>query len=443
MIINSNTIQNELALATYSSLRENMGGIEYQQANGAWKSLASHYNATFFATLFVENNFAEPGDYLLYGVGDGQIITELLTQKPTGKLYILETNMDILRLADERFSILEMLAADEDVVFCGSADITIIKEFLAQLPEDSLIRYYQPEIAAVPQELEFLTKWLTNRMIDKNSGVKHNHEIDFNVDFNEKKGIPNFLELFKGAFTGKPVLILLAGPSLRETLPQIAAYLDSFFFISVGRNGDLCEEYGIVPDLWIELDPVHRPELWSRLKSNDPSAPLVIMDSTSYQVHDYFAGMVAMVRSKMEHDDELALTTGKSTVAAFALDLAIEMGLGPIFLAGQDLCYIDGKSHLTETSRETGRHITENTPKLLCNDGVERFTSRVFLRHRESIESVLRERNIQCYTLSEKGAVIEGASYAKPESMKKMADHTIVKDELREFLSMTLSGKES
>lgn len=441
MVFNDATIIEELSRATLSSLRENQGGVEFLQANGEWKSLISHYNASFFAGLFVENNFDEPGNYLLYGVGDGQIILEIIERDLPGDFYILETNMDILRFAHESFQIVTHVEGISNIHFCGSAQMETVKSFLQYIPQDLSVRYYYPEISAISAEFAFLTEWLNNRMIDMNSGEKFNDVVEYNVKINSEKKLPDFLKLFKMAFTNLPCLILMAGPSLREAVPYIQEMQNSCFILSVGRNGTFCTENGIRPHLWVELDSQERPELWSRLKGNDTTAPLVIMDSTSYLVHENFEGAIAMVRSKMDADDEYALPTGKSTVAAFALELAIEIGLGPIALIGQDLCYQDGRSHINATEGESGIHITANTPKILCNDGKERYSSKEFIRHRESLQKVLRSHSSICFTTANCGAKIEGASYLPLSNLSGLAKISIDIENINAILKRGLSGE--
>lgn len=429
MIHNHETIMLEVGTATLGTLREYQGGIEFLQANGQGKSLVSHYNATFFANLFVESNFTEPGDYFLYGVGDGQIILELLEKKIEGHIYVLETNMDILAFAHDSFKILDQLATAEHITFCGSSDIETIKPFLGLLPTGLYIRYYYPEIASIPESLSFLREWINNRMIDFNSSEKFNDLVEKNAVFNQKRGLPDFLRLFKGKFTDTPCLILLSGPSVVDALPKVQEELQNYFCISVGRNGKLCKEHGIQPHIWVDMDPQERPELWERFTENDTSVPLVIMDSASYMVHDYFKGIISIVHSKVTMEDEYALQTGKSTVAAFALELASELGLGPIILVGQDLCYLGEKSHAD--SGGGGVLFTDNTPKVMCNDGIERYSSKEFIRHRESLQEVVRRQSSEVYSVSEQGAQIKGVSYLPLEGITLLGSVMPIKDEIQ------------
>lgn len=430
MIFNETTILDEVFAATFDSLRRNQGSIEFQQANGQWKSLISHYNATFFANIFVQNNFEEHDTYFLYGVGDGQIILELIEQNVQGQVYILETNMDILRFANDSFQVLEKARGVESITLCGSNNIETIKAFLKTLPEKITVRYYYPEISSIPDELSFLSDWLNNRMIDLNSGEKFNELVERNVTFNYEKNLPDFLRVCKGQFPLKPVLILLSGPSLLDSVDVVKAVADQYMIISVGRNGKFCKDNGIRPDLWVDMDPQERPELWERFRENDTTVPLIIMDSASHMVHDYFKGKIAMVRSKTDPNDEYALPTGKSTVAAFALELALEMGMGPAVLVGQDLCYIDDKSHADGVG---SAHFTENTPKVICNDGIERYSSKEFIRHRASVQEVVeRHSPVTVYSLSAKGAQIEGVKFLPVDDLPVMGIKNLLKDDFCE-----------
>lgn len=418
MIYQEEQLRRALTACRGASLRINEGGLEVLHESGLWKSLGSHYNAPFFTQLFLEANCSDDGAYLLYGIGDGQILESLLTTESTATYYVIETNMDVIAYAETTFSMLDRLREEPRISFCGTTDLTEVRAFLKIVPDGAHVRYFYPSLDAIPKELSAIRDWFNNRMIDLNSERKFGQYIALNLAHNLTLGLPDVLQSLKGKLHG-PALVVVSGPTVVDSMSFIQSVAHKVLILSIGRNGKLFKEAGFSPDLWVDMDPQHRPEIWERVRFNDEAVPYAILDSASLLIHNYFQGSIGLVRSQVDGTEEFAVPTGKSTVAALALELAIMMGCGPVTLVGQDLCYIGDKSHAGDSHAVA---IDRSMPKVRCNDGEERYSSKEFIRHRESMEKVIRSHDCEVHTLSKKGIQIEGATYWSEEELRQSVE---------------------
>ncbi|ERP31857.1 hypothetical protein [Chitinivibrio alkaliphilus] len=108
------------------------------------------------------------------------------------------------------------------------------------------------------------------------------------------------------------------------------------------------------------------------------------------------------------------------------------MEASQVVLAGQDLVFFENRSHAT--GLQTQRTLRKTAPSLGCNDGVSRPSSPEFIRFKESLEKQLSRSAAPCYTLSEKGAKLQGVSFISPKDLQKSCSHGAQVAEFRKKL---------
>jgi hypothetical protein len=155
-----------------------------------------------------------------------------------------------------------------------------------------------------------------------------------------------------------PVVITGSGPSLEAVLPQIAGARDNIFLLAASSSVPALAAGGIVPDMVISTDGggwallhlqafvrmksacVHRPvnlalALCAAVPSQCSESPiLAINDGSLWQTMLLSAAGIPSV-----------FIPQRGTVTASALDLALLLSSGNIFLAGMDFSVSDIKSH--------------------------------------------------------------------------------------------------
>lgn len=406
------------------------GDAVFFTRDGVRRQLTSRCGEPVFYELFAQQNFVEEGDYLLYGLPDMRLAQAILEQTEVRTLAVLECAPDAMVHAE---GVLTLKALKERFGPRFSLHLPrsakAVQRVLADLPAQVMVRWYPPSVHTIPPGLPFLRRWLIDLQVRMNNASTAD-ELVSNARHNRALGLRDLLAEASGIAQGIPCLILMGGPSLREAAPLLRELQGRCLLFSSGRNGPFFRELGIAPDLWTEMDGQNRPEIWQRLSDADPMAPLAILDSASVLVHDYFKGRCFLVRSADSSDDARALAPGKTTVGAFALDLAMHLGCAPLYLIGQDLCFIGDHSHAAGGS-DIADAITAGT--LACNDGTERPTTKEFLSFQRCLENLISSARAEVYNCSPQGAVIQGAPYKALESLTSLPVNQRLA-EVRQFL---------
>lgn len=154
-------------------------------------------------------------------------------------------------------------------------------------------------------------------------------------------------------FRGRPGIIVSAGPSLERNARLLAGAKERAVIIAAGSAINPLLKNGIEADLLVSFDPGEgNYRHFEKLRL--PNVPLVYIPTIYPRIVQEYAGprfgsgtnTFPFIGWTLEQVGEYkgTLTSGPS-VANVSWDLAVQMGLNPIILVGQDLAYTDQKSH--------------------------------------------------------------------------------------------------
>ncbi len=256
----------------------------------------------------------------------------------------------------------------------------------------------------------------------------------------------------RGAFAGKPCLIVSPGPSLAKNIEQIKELQDRALIIASNRSvSPLCKA-GIRPHLAVVADPLDLHYQLPREHLDGVGALLLeivahpAMFDLSPQRRLSYCGIGPAHLATFQ---PLGLGVGSylpsgGSVATVGFRLALELGCTTLVLAGQDLAldgdryYVESapdgdtrieivdeighfrntSSELLDSLRRLGElpdqgHISQRFLEVLGWDGVSRVsTSFHFDMYRRWYETVLEElRGVEVYNCTEGGAHIRGAKH--------------------------------
>ena len=163
-----------------------------------------------------------------------------------------------------------------------------------------------------------------------------------------------------------PVVITGSGPSLETALPQIAACRESIFLIAASSSLPALAAGGIIPDMVISTDGgawalfhLHgcfrtARAAGSNVPPPDNSAGILLACSLSAAIPSQCSAVPLLLMTDGSLWQSMALNAAGipsvlipqlGTVTASALELAVILSSGNIFLAGMDLAVSDIKSH--------------------------------------------------------------------------------------------------
>lgn len=151
-----------------------------------------------------------------------------------------------------------------------------------------------------------------------------------------------------------PVIIASGGPSLIKQLPLLKNNAHNIILIAAGSTVNTLINNDIIPDFVVSIDGTI--ENYKHFKNLDSQNINLIYGFSSYykiQQKSYknkyafldFRDRFFSEYLKTVYDIDLPLIIGGSSVAIFALSIALYITTGPIALIGQDLAYTNLKTH--------------------------------------------------------------------------------------------------
>lgn len=174
---------------------------------------------------------------------------------------------------------------------------------------------------------------------------------------NLQKNIINYPKAYNGStfnnkFDGATAIVVAAGPSLNKNVELLKAVQGKVLIIAVYTAMPTLKKHGIVPDFVASIDPrqpLHQDDIENGLNYN------FLVDVTSHSEitknnkgKNYYMMVaasnifVSMFETKKQ---KFAIYASGGSVATFAFSAAIEFGAETVALIGQDLAFLDGKTH--------------------------------------------------------------------------------------------------
>ena len=253
--------------------------------------------------------------------------------------------------------------------------------------------------------------------------------------------LPGVARLF-GRFAGAPALVLAAGPSLDDVLPSLPALRERCLLVCVDTALRSVLRAGVEPDVVVVVDP----QYWNarHLDGCRPLSSVLVTEAAVWpSVFDmpvrtaFLCSSLYPLGRYIEHrcgGPRGTLGAGGS-VATAAWDLARSLGCSPVFMAGLDLSFPDGKTHaraslFEQRSLAAGRRLSPAAtagfeamrgghpyPAASNDGGTVTTDKRLSLYAWWFSNRAARHPETPTYTLSARGLAIPGLSYRAPAAL--------------------------
>ena len=324
-------------------------------------------------------------NYVVFGMGLGYHVKELLKKYPDSKVTVLES---------EKYLLLQALRYMDWTTYFKENRIEIVYEsnlseligHLKQMKEYELFVHY-PTVQAV--ENPSIRELLEDFFVTTSSMREQKEFLDANFEKLCEYHLPECSKL-KSLFYKKNVVIVGAGPSVNQELSSLIKYRNNITIFATGHIAGTLLKEGIIPDVIIITDP--QPHMYQQVKGlNTKNIPLILLSTASPSVLDYYEGPVYIAyqngyRAAEEMAEKMrvnAFETGGS-VTTTALDIALQFEAQKVIFVGVDLAYTGGNSH----AEGVGRRITdtESLRKVISCSGEEVYTSKNLDIYRKWIE---------------------------------------------------------
>lgn len=378
---------------------------------------------------------------IIIGLGTGEYIKEIEPLiKEDNKLIIIEPNIEvynkyiygkenkyenitIISMTDENLKYLEM--------YIGSI---ALKSFVVH-EYPNYRNAYTEEVHKIYEIIRSVTR---RRVINRNTNIFFS-KIWFESTISDLKYLSKSKNIvnMKNIYSGKPAVIVSAGPSLSKNISQLKQFEDKAVIFTGGRTWRTLIEEGIKADF---LSIVDAHELSYELVDEVISKEEVtlvhseILPNKVLELHKgnrIFYPYAPWVNDIVESSN---YNFTHSSVAHTCTKLAMYMGCNPIIFIGQDLAYTDDKVHAENAEFVQEKYKDKEDITKVANSfspyvediyGNKVRTSMTLNFFREQFEEIIKESpEIEFINSTEGGANIKGTE------IKKFIDNKVIFDNI-------------
>lgn len=399
--------------------------------------LHSKYNPIREAKSIIDvykERVKEDSIILFYGLGLGYHIDAFIEQYPNNDIYVYEP---VEEIGIKYLSVIKIKFREQvKNIVIGEKNIDKLLNVLINRDRKDLI------VIELPNHKKIFKNEFNNFLKCFKDKVER-ERINIFTDYTfQKKWIINGMKNFHyilntpdilkhSKFKDKPVIIVSAGPSLDLDIEKIRYIKDNrlAYIVSAGSALDPLINNGIYPDLAFTLDPgePNRRVFDNIVNLDIRQIPLVVASSAYYEIpRDYPGPMFHTITTQDStssyylKEDEINLTSDASTVAAMTLNLIYKLGFDTVIFAGQNLGYMNNKSHAN------GRHIvnevkeTDSIVNLYTENVYDEkiMTTSVYESMKQNLELYIKEMsNVKIWNTTKHGAKIKGAEFIEIEEL--------------------------
>lgn len=305
-------------------------------------------------------DYAGKDYFILLGFGLGYLLDALVKDCPSefNHYFIVESDLEIIRAAFEARDLSEILSLPQ-IHFAWPPSGPALAEqwqkffdpvqaqqstYLTHLPSVSLRPDLFKSAAEIIQSQTFQIFTDINTLVVKSQAFLDN----FAQNLPKAVNAPGVIN-FSTKFTGRPAVIVSAGPSLDKNIHELRGYEDRILIISTDTALKPLLSAGIEPHFVLTGDPSYANYL--HLKGAASGQSLLVAEATCYP--DSFGEFEnRTITCTFENSSLCSLSDllgNKGTlrawgsVATMALDFALLLRCDPIVFIGQDLAHTDGR----------------------------------------------------------------------------------------------------
>ncbi|WP_238916537.1 6-hydroxymethylpterin diphosphokinase MptE-like protein [Clostridium sp. YIM B02555] len=391
------------------------------------KYIHSKYDPIKESKQFIQQNIdliTDKSNILLYGIGLGYHVNEIVDNMNNQSiLYVFELNDELVKYAKE---VNPRIFENNNVKIINSKFENFYNYFseILDLTGDVIVHKGSLETIKDTNEnfynLIFDYCEVKKSMNDENL----NKLLDDNFNENMSHNYNTIDEFTKKLTDNKTYIVTSAGPSLDIELELVKKYREKFRIISVGSSLRALMNNGIKPDAVVILDGKEVVKMQLVGYENE-DIPLCFSSSASRWAVNAYNGPKFIFNTGKENETSIK---SRGTVAVSAIDIAIKCNSKEIIFLGQDLAFIDGKSHTATFEKVYGfQDNVKNDHKNKEVRGVNGSmlpTTQGYMMFKNKIESLILENKEIKFINCSMGAKIKGTIHMsfKEYINKKVGD---------------------
>lgn len=398
---------------------------------------------------------------IVLGCGLGYPVKELINRTQS-KIIVIESDPRFLKIKE---SVVSSLNNRRVSFLTGSLD-SLDQSLMNLISDKDLtslsIVEYTPCLNINPHYYNEVKKLLKQVLRMKKGSLLSNIGFGKRWVLNSLNNLPLLKNYFRVCIQKKPrvpILIIAAGPSLKESLPLIKNLFKNSWVIAVAPAMNFLKANQLYPDLIVSIDGgIHNRVHLRDIKVKNTGLLLTNI-SVNDQVIKEYPGKKIIIHTGLETDSYFLGTSPKGimklpmagTVTATAMAFAASITNAPIILAGLDLAFPNGMYHSPFNAAEvtfllqSNRMVTPYTKlhrllsqfdglQVQSNEGTEVWTNQAMHSYSRWFSMFVRQIDNPVYTLSRKGVQIERIKYIKAPSQANLDGYADKKPNLMEIM---------
>ena len=354
----------------YNTLRSKAGPLTltYIQNNQSF-FIHSRFNPEAEAEKMIQKTNLEADHFVVLGLGAGYHLEKLMqTKRRDSRVLLVEPDLELVKHSLKTMDWRQILNRG-DFFYCFGPDLNTlaatVQNYIDVASFDKLgvvelaseVRFHEAFFTAARKTIDneiktllydFKTRLAEDALVPRNilkniSGLLHTRRI---------KDLENM-------FTGKPGLIVSAGPSLDKNILHLKKVNNRAVILCVDTALKPLLKKGIQPHFTVTADPSYKNYLHLQGTEDKLKYFLVAETGVSDRVFGDFAAHIFSVslgkpifRMIEENIGPIGEVEAWGSVISLALNTAIFMGLDPIVFLGQDFAFTDMRNHCRGTSWE-------------------------------------------------------------------------------------------
>lgn len=352
----------------------------------------------------------EHTDYIIYGLGFGYHISELLELDDKITIWVYESDINVIRLACAFTNVFKLLSDGRVKIIYDPFYEKLISVSI-DLKADKKFLIYYPSLRNIGDS--GVREWLEDYFISYSSIKNQLHNLNSNFKYNIKQ-YDYSVDALREEFQGKDLYIIAAGPSLDKNYLELKNISRNGIILATGTVCKKLLNAGIKPDYIIIID-ANKPVLEQVRDIREERIPLLHLSTVYSKVLENYQGKKFIICQKgFQKAEEYAIKKGYNlfqtggSVSTTALDLGIQFGCKRIIFLGLDLAYTNNQDHASGTSNfNTVRDIDLRQVEDIYGNMIG--TSKNLDIYRKWIERRIKDvKNIEIIDASEGGAKIKG-----------------------------------
>jgi len=352
----------------------------------------------------------EKAEYIIYGLGLGYHVNELLGIDSNITIEVYESDINVIQLACA-FSDLKSIITNPNIKLVYDPDFTKLANKISNMNKETEFVVHYPSIRNI--KMTIMKEKLENYFIQYSSVKNQLHLLNGNFKENvlHYNGIVDEL---KDSFRGKDLYIIAAGPSLDKNFMQLKELDNNSIILATGTVYRKVLDAGIIPNYVIVTDA--NPRVYGQISGLESRKVPMLFLSTAFKgfAANYQGEKYIICQKDFPKAEDVAKEKGLNlyqtggSVSTTALDIGITLGCKRIIFLGLDLAFTDNFVHAAGTSQ---RELTNTQDLRQIEDiyGNMIYTSRSLDMYRRWIENRIKEeRGVSFIDATEGGAKIQG-----------------------------------